>query len=238
MPTLPSRQQLDLVINALVLARKASSAIDTALGLPAKDRAQLEEDLDAVRHDLGQLVNQMAGSVPGASGLGRRPEVRMAAGVVEFVARQGAAQLGAVAGIADTLRSGGDSRTLAQKVERHLAQEGIASREDLAEALKMDPSSNRFREALERALGSGQAEWYGPDVYGVPRSRLEGMVAAQPEPDPDAAAEPEAQPESEGNGGTLSRAVGELESSLAELGRSLRDADAGVDPAPGDLPAG
>lgn len=216
------RNQLDLVISSLVLIRKASSAIDTALNLPAADRAQLEGNLEAVRTDLGNLM----GAVPGASALGTRPELKMAAGVVEFVARHGASQLGVVAGVADTLRSGGDSRTLAQKIERHLDEVGVASREDLARALGLDPGAAKLQEAIERALGSGRAEWYGPGLYGVPRGELEGLV----ERTPDAL---EAGGGANGGDGLgigvgprdIGGAVARLESSLKGLGAALQETE-------------
>ena len=208
--------QLDLVISSLVLIRKASSAIDTALGLPASDRAELEGNLDAVRGDLNRVVKQLGGSIPGAANFGRRPEVKAAAGIVDFLARQGAVQLGAVAGFADTVRQGGDSRSIAQKIERHLAEEGVASREDLGVALGVDPESSRFQEALERALGSGLAEWYGPGLYGVPRGQLEELASDEPE---SAEADEEAPADSEGGG--LQTAVSSLETSLASLGSAL-----------------
>jgi len=209
---LPGRSQLDLVINSLVLIRKASSAIDAALGLPAADRAEIEGNLDAVRGDLNLVVKQLGGAIPGASALGRRPEVKTAAGIVDFVARQGAVQLGAVAGLADMVRQGGDSRMLAQKIERHLATEGVASRDDLAGALGVDPESARLQEAIERALGSGRAEWYGPGLYGVPRGQLEELASDE------AAEVGEEEPEHRGG---LGAAVESLESSLSALGTAL-----------------
>lgn len=217
-----SRSQLDLVISSLVLIRKASSAIDAALGLPAADRAQLEESLDAVRADLNQVIKQLGGSIPGASALGRRPEVKMAAGIVDFVARQGAVQLGAVAGLADAVRQGGDSRSLAQRIERHLAAEGVASRDDLAGALGIEPDAARLQEAIERALSSGRAEWYGPDLYGVPRGQLEELVSEEAEEAEELDAAVEA---GEARGpGALGAAVESLESSLGALGTALTDA--------------
>lgn len=209
------RSQLDLLIAALDLTRKASNAVDTALGLPASDRAQLDENLDRVRSDLGRLVNQVGAAIPGAGTLGRRPEVRAAAGVVEFLARQGAAQLGAVASIADTLRTGGDSRSLAGRIHKHLEGSGVASREELAEALGLEPKSGQFQEALERALGSGLAEWYAPNVYGIPRSELEDLAETQP------AASVPPPPEEDG----LRSAVSELEQSLSQLSHSMGEAE-------------
>jgi hypothetical protein len=221
-----SRPQLDLLISSLVLIRRASSAIDAALGLPAADRAQLEAQVEQVRDDLGRLVTQLGGSIPGASGLARRPEVKMAAGVVEFLARQGAAQLGAVAGVADTLRAGGDSRKLAQRIERHLAETGVASREDLARELEIEPDSPRLQEALERALGSGRAEWYGPGLYGIPRGRLETLAADESrEPGPGAESEDVDDP-------TLENAVSELERSLEALGTALDESGDETPPPP------
>jgi hypothetical protein len=229
-----SSSQIDLLINALVLIRKASSAIDTALGLPAADRAQLEDRLEAVRDDLVRLMSQLGSAVPGASAIGRRPEFKAAAGIVEFVARQGAAQLGAVASVADTLRQGDDSRALAQRIERHLAETGVASRTELAEALGVDPDSSRLREALERALGTGRAEWYAPDVYGVPRSQLEELaedeVSLRPAGSQAEPGETEGEAEAaadDGAPGDLGTAVGEIESSLADLGTALRELRAG-----------
>jgi hypothetical protein len=204
--------QLDLVINALVLIRKAQSAVDAAVHLPTADRAQIDDQLEAVRTDLGNLIGAVAGAVPGAGTLAGRREVKMAAGVVEFLARQGAAQLGAVAGVADALR-GADSRTLAKRIEQHLAEVGVASRDDLAHAIESDPESPQFQEALERALGSGRAEWYGPGSYGVPRAGLE-EAAERPSP----AEVEEATPEQKQD---LDDAITELEASLAALSSSL-----------------
>jgi hypothetical protein len=214
---LANRSQLDLIISSLVLIRKASSAIDAALNMPAADRAELEGNLDAVRGDLNGVVKQLGGSIPGAAVLGRRPEVKAAAGIVDFLARQGAVQLGAVAGLADTVRQGGDSRGMAQKIERHLAAEGVASRDDLAVALGVEVESTRFQEALERALGSGMAEWYGPGLYGVPRNQLEELASDESEVElEDDAAEAEA-----GDSGGLHTAVASLEGSLSALGSAL-----------------
>jgi hypothetical protein len=215
---LSSRSRLDLLINALVLMRRASGAIDSALGLPARDRAEVEENLDRVRRDLNHVTAQLAASIPGGATLGKRPELRAAAGVVEFVARQGAAQLGAVAGVADSFRKGGDSRSLANQIERHLAEVGVASREELGMALGVDPDSERLREGIERALGTGRAEWYAPDVYGVARGRLEDLA----EPADGALDEP---PASEAEVADLRTAVDELETSLTQLGTQLREAE-------------
>jgi hypothetical protein len=214
--------QLDLVINALVLIRKAQSAVDAAVHLPTADRAQLDEQLEAVRADLGNLVGAVAGAVPGAGALAQRREVKMAAGVVEFLARQGAAQLGAVAGVADALL-GADSRTLSKRIEEHLAEVGVASREDLARAIDSDPTSPQFQEALERALGSGRAEWYGPGSYGVPRAGLE-QAAERPGPEEADESTPEEKQD-------LDAAITELEASLAALSSSLGD---GEDPSRAD----
>lgn len=212
-----ARNQLDLVINALIVIRKASSAIDAALGLPAADRARLEENLDAVRQDLNRVIGQIGGAIPGAGALARRPEVKMAAGMVEFVARQSAAQLGVVAGAADALRLGGDSRTLSDAIARHLREVGVASREDIATAVGVDPKSPRMQEALERALGSGKAEWYAPNVYGVPRRDLEDLAAREESAEPAPVAGEATEPEQR----DLGVAVGDLESSLEGLGRAL-----------------
>ena len=222
-----ARSQIDLLIHALVLARKASSAVEAAVGLPATDRAELEEQLEAVRHDLGQVVHQLGGAVPGGSALAKRPEVKAAAGVVEFIARQGASQLGTVAGMADALRQGTSSRALAQRIERRLAEVGVASREDLAEALGIDVDSIQLQEAIERALGSGGAEWYGPGVYGVPRGQLEelGDRPAMAGEESFAAGEPAAEEEPTGRE-HLQTAVSALEHSLSGLATALRSSGA------------
>lgn len=219
-----ARSQIDLLIHALVLVRKASSAVEAAVGLPAADRAELEEQLEAVRHDLGQVVQQLGGAIPGGSALAKRPEVRATAGVVEFLARQGASQLGAVAGVADALRQGTSSRALAQRIEHHLAEVGVASREDLAEILGVEPDSIQLQEAIERALGSGRAEWYGPGVYGVPRTQLEELGARPPDDVGSGEAPEAADPGEEGPTGRehLQTAVGALEQSLGGLATALR----------------
>ena len=167
----------------------------------------------------------------------------MAAGIVEFLARQGATQLGVVAGVADTLRSG-DSRSLAERIERQIAEAGVATRGELAEELGIREDSDELREGIERALGSGRAEWYGPGVYGLPRGQLEALgvepdqaVAeveggGQAEPGTEAAengraddgAEP-AQPA--GGAPQLQAAVRALEGSLRSLGTALYSAGAG-----------
>ncbi len=226
-----SHSQLDLVIKGLVLVRKASSAVEVALGLPRPDRDQLDAQVDAVRRDLGRVVTQVGAAIPGAGVLGRRPEVKMAAGIVEFIARQGANQLGAVAGAADTLRTGNDSRSLAQRIERYVAEVGVASRADLAEMLGVDQGSTELQEAIERALGSGRAEWYGPGVYGLPRGQLEALgsrpASATPESSERAAPEESASEHSDeassepGSVPQLQAAVSSLEGSLRALGSAL-----------------
>lgn len=231
MADVESHSQLDLVIKGLVLVRKASSAVEVALGLPRPDRDQLDAQVDAVRRDLGRVVTQLSAAIPGAGALGRRPEVKMAAGIVEFIARHGATQLGAVAGMADTLRTGTDSRSLAQRIERYVAEVGVASRAELAETLSVDEGSTEMQEAIERALGSGRAEWYGPGVYGLPRAQLEALggrstsaspessdqtapKGSEPEPSEEATSEPGSAPQ-------LQAAVSSLQSSLRALGIAL-----------------
>lgn len=225
-----ARSQIDLLIHALVLVRKASSAVEAAVGLPATDRAELEEQLEAVRQDLGQVVHQLSGAVPGGSALAKRPEVKATAGVVEFLARQGATQLGAVAGMADALRQGTSSRALAQRIERRLAEVGVASREDLADALGVEPDSVQLQEAIERALGSGRAEWYGPGVYGVPRGELEELGDRPPmatSGEPTGLDAPEEETEEEPTGREhLQTAVSALEHSLGGLATALRSSGA------------
>ncbi len=218
-----SRSQLDLMISSLVLIRKTSSAIDAALALPAADRAKLESILDQVRGDLGQVVGQVGSAIPGASGIVKRPEIKAVAGVIEFVARQSANQLGAVAGVADALRSGEDSRALANRIDLHLRSAGVSTREEIGAALRVDPAEPRLQEALERLLGSGRAEWYGPGVYGVPRGQLEELSDLGPR----AVAE-----DGDDRGGVaidpprhLAGAVNALEGSLGALAAALSDAD-------------
>jgi len=160
----------------------------------------------------------------------------MAAGIVEFIARQGATQLGAVAGVADTLRTGSDSRSLAQQIERYVAEVGVASRADLAEVLGVDQSSAELQEAIERALGSGRAEWYGPGVYGLPRGQLEALgrrstatTSESPEPTAPYGSEAELSDEAESEPGSvpqLQAAVRSLEGSLRALGTALHGAGA------------
>lgn len=217
-----ARNQLDLVITSLVLIRKASSAIEAALNLPASDRAQIEGQIEAVRSDLSQLLNLIGGSIPGAGGLAKRPEVKAVAGVVEFLARQGSSQLGAVAGVADALKSGDDSRGLAQRIEARLRADGIATREELAAGLKIDADSPQLQEALERLLGSGRAEWYGPGVYGMPRGQLEVMGTVDPGGAEDTDEEDAAEDESDDQP-KLAVAVSALEGSLSVLAGTLSE---------------
>ena len=99
-------------------------------------------------------------------------------------------------------------------------RKGVASREDLAGALGIEPDSERLQEALERALGSGRAEWYGPGLYGVPRGQLEELASEE------AAAETGDTEATGGVRGGLDAAVSSLEGSLTSLGTALSDTTA------------
>lgn len=230
-PVLAS-SNLDLAINALVLIRNAQRAIDTALRLPAEDRAAVADQVEAVRRSVGQVAASLAGTIPGAQslagagqvaagGLSQRPEFRVVTGMVSYFARQGSEALGAVAGVAGSLGGGRDrSLALSERISKRLAEVGVATREDLARELDVDPRSGDFQEALERTLGTGRAEWYGAGTYGLPRDELEAMIskarkasegapaAERPEApaEPDAAATP-----------ALGSAIDELNSSLDML---------------------
>jgi hypothetical protein len=243
---------LDLAINALVLIRNAQRAIDAALRLPADDRAAVAEQVEAVRRSVGQVAGSLAATIPGAQslagagqvaagGLAQRSEFRALTGMVSFFARQGSEALGAVAGVAGSLGGSRDrSLVLAERITKRLREVGVATREDLARELDVDPRSADFQDALERTLGTGRAEWYGSGTYGLPREELDTMIskareateAAPPEP---AEARPAAPPE-------LGSAMDELNSSLDRLSGAVsarRDPGDRVGPAVDvdDLPA-
>jgi len=227
---------LDLAINALVLIRNAQRAIEAALRLPAEDRAAVAEQIDAVRRSTGQVAASLAATIPGAQslagagqvvggGLAQRPEFRALTGMVSFFAKQGSEALGAVAGVAGSLGGGRDqSLVLSERISKRLAEVGVATREDLARELDVDPRSGDFQDALERTLGTGRAEWYGSGTYGLPRSELETMISAARQTADDtepAGAEAEAAdapgPEQSGAIAPLDGAIDELNSSLHRL---------------------
>jgi len=235
---------LDLAINALVLIRNAQRAIDAALRLPAEDRAAVAEHVEAVRRSVGQVAGSLAATIPGAQslagagqvaagGLAQRPEFRALTGMVSFFARQGSEALGAVAGVAGSLGGGRDrSLLLAERITRRLREVGVATREDLARELDVDPRSADFQDALERTLGTGRAEWYGSGTYGLPRKELDGMISkARQATD---AAPPEAAEPRSAELPALGNAMDELNASLDRLSGAVstrRDPGDGMDPA-------
>jgi hypothetical protein len=98
---------------------------------------------------------------------------------VSFFADQGSQALGAVAGAAAAVGTERDqSLVLSERIAQRLGEVGVATRTDLARELDVDPRSAAFRDALERTLGTGHAEWYGSGTYGLPRAELETMIAS------------------------------------------------------------
>ena len=184
-----SSSNLDRAVGALVLIRDAQRAIDTALRLPPEDRAAVAEQVEAVRHALGEVASSLAATVPGAQslvsagqalggGLSTRRELQALGGVVGYFAGQGSRALGAVAGAAASLGEERDhSLALSERITARLGEVGVATRRELARELGVDPRSAEFRDALERTLGTGHAEWYGSGTYGLPRQQLETMIA-------------------------------------------------------------
>lgn len=195
---------IDHAINALALIRNAQRAVDAALRLPTEDRAAVSEQIEAVRRSAGDVAAGLAATVPGGQSLARaghalgggltsRPEFRALGGVVSFFASQGSQALGAVAGAAASVGSERDpSLVLSERIAQRLGEVGVTTRTDLARELDVDPRSAAFRDALERTLGTGHAEWYGSGTYGLPRAQLETMIARAKEvagdspPDPPA----------------------------------------------------
>lgn len=223
---------LDLAINALVLIRNAQRAIDTALRLPAEDRAAVAEQVEEVRHSVGQVAASLAGTIPGAQslagagqvaagGLAQRSEFRALTGMVSFFARQGSEALGAVAGIAGSMGGRDRSLALSERISSRLEEVGVATREDLARELGVDPRSADFQDALERTLGTSRAEWYGSGTYGLPRDELEAMISEAREASERSAEEQNAEPaEAEAARAPrpgLDSAIDDLSSSLDEL---------------------
>jgi hypothetical protein len=161
-----------------------------------------------------------AGQVVG-DGLAQRPEFRALTGMVGFFARQGSEALGAVAGVAGTLGGRDRSLALSQRITKRLTEVGVATRDDLARELDVDPRSGDFQDALERTLGTGRAEWYGSGTYGLPRGELETMISkAREATEADVApqeAEPEGSAPEHGAVAPLGSVIDELSSSLDEL---------------------
>jgi hypothetical protein len=229
---------LDLAINALVLIRNAQRAIDTALRLPAEDRAAVAEQVEEVRRSVGQVAASLAGAIPGAQslagagqvaagGLAQRSEFRALTGMVSFFARQGSEALGAVAGIAGSMGGGRDrSLALSERISSRLEEVGVATRDDLARELGVDPRSAEFQDALERTLGTSRAEWYGSGTYGLPRGELETMISRAREASEQAADTPGAQPQPEPAAPSEARPA--LGSALDELSSSLDDLQGAV----------
>ncbi len=243
-----ANSNLDLAINALVLIRNSQRAIDAALRLPAEDRAAVADQVEAVRRSVGQVASSLAGTIPGAQslagagqvaagGIAQRPEFRAVTGMVSFFAKQGSEVLGAVAGVAGSLGGGRDrSLALSERISKRLAEVGVATREDLARELGVDPRSADFQEALERTLGTGRAEWYGAGTYGLPRDELEAMISkarklseGEPVSAQDAPAEPGAP-----SLPALGSAIDELNSSLDQLSGAVSARTAGDDDAAAD----
>ena len=159
---------LDHAVDALVLIRDAQRAVDAALRLPNDDRAALHDQVEAVRGSTAEL----------AAALAARPELRALGGMVSFFAQHGSQALGAVSGAAASLGQEPDpSLDLSERIAKRLEEVGVSTRSDLAHELAVDPRSREFRDALERTLGTGRAEWYGSGTYGLPRAELETLIA-------------------------------------------------------------
>ena len=175
---------LDHAVDALILVREAQHAIDAALRLPTADRVALAEQIGEVRHGVGAVGSSLVARIPDAE-LAARPELRALGGMVSFFAGRGSQALGAVAGAAASVGDERDpSLVLSERIAERLDEVGVATRRDLARELEVDPRSSELRDALERVLGTGRAEWYGSGTYGLPRAQLERMLArARDEPE-------------------------------------------------------
>jgi hypothetical protein len=186
---LTGTSSFDHAVSALVLIRDAERAIDAAMRLPSEDRAAVTEQIETVQTRARDVSSALAGAVPGArtvfsagqnlgSGLADRREVRALGGLVSFFAGQGSHALDAVAGAAGSLGDEPDPTIdLSERIVQRLHEVGVTSRKDLARELEVDPRSAEFRDALERTLGTGRAEWYGSGTYGLPHSELETLIA-------------------------------------------------------------
>ncbi len=176
---------IDHAIDALSLIRRAQRATDAALRLPTRDRQELAGQIESVREDVDAVTRSLAANVPGGEtllaaghGLAGRREVQALGGLIGFFAGQSSQALDAVAGAATSIGSEPDrSLELSERIRMRLAEVGVAKRDDLARELEVDPRSAEFRDALERTLGTGLAEWYGSGTYGLPHDELESMIA-------------------------------------------------------------
>jgi hypothetical protein len=247
---------LDLAINALALIRTAQHAIDAALRLPGGDRAAVAGQVEAVRRSVDEVASSLAAAVPGGQslvsagqalggGLASRPELRPVGAMISFFADQGSQALGALSGAAGSLGGERDrSLVLSERITDRLAEVGVATRTELARELEVDPDAAEFRDALERTLGTGHAEWYGSGTYGLPRARLETMIARARAVSEDAAIEDQESPAPRppeaptASSDHLDAAVGELRSSVDALraavaGRAGAGAAPPTDPPPG-----
>ena len=236
------QNNLDLAINGLVLIRNAQRAIDAALRLPAEDRAAVAEHVEAVRKSTGQVAGSLAATIPGAQSLAgagqvvgeslaQRTEFRALSGMRQLLRAPGVGALGAVAGVAATLGGGRDrSLALSERITKRLEEVGVATREDLARELAVDPRSADFQDALERTLGTGRAEWYGSGTYGLPRGELESMISKAREAnagteEPAEAAEESPSPE-RASIAPLGGAIDDLNASLDELSAAVASTSA------------
>lgn len=222
---------LDHTIDALTVIRRAQRALDAALRLPKADRRELAGQIDAVRRNADVVSRSLAAAVPGGEtmlaaghGLAGRREVQALGGLVGFFAGQGSHALDAVAGAASSIGTEPDrSLELSERIRLRLAEVGVAKRDDLARELEVDPRSPEFRDALERTLGTGLAEWYGSGTYGLPHDELEAMLArarVTAEVERAGAGEREPPPEPVAGAGAT-EPVAEAEASEAEASRSL-----------------
>lgn len=179
---------LDHAVNALVLIRDAQRTVEAALRLPREDRAAVAEQIEAVRHSTAEVATSLAANVPGGDSLVRaghalggvasRPELRALGGLVSFFADRGSEALGLVAGAAAQVGHERDpSLDLSERITNRLGEVGVTTRSALARDLAVDSRSAEFRDALERTLGTGHAEWYGSGTYGLPRPQLEALIA-------------------------------------------------------------
>ena len=223
---------LDLAINALVLIRNAQRAIDAALRLPAEDRAAVAEQVESVRKSAGQVAGSLAATIPGAQslagagqvvgeGLAQRTEFRALTGMV--ASSHARARRPSAPSPASPRRSaaGATAPSRCRRGSRSGSKSGVATREDLARELAVDPRSPEFQDALERTLGTGRAEWYGSGTYGLPHGELEAMISRAREASAKADEAPDAAddaPQAEHPPiAPLGNAIDELNSSLDEL---------------------
>jgi hypothetical protein len=103
---------------------------------------------------------------------------------------------------------------LEREIVEHLAQEGLADKDELALAVGSDEfRAPDFQAALERTLTTGSIEWIRPSTYGLPVERLATLAPPDADDDEDPASSP---------GVELSKAdPPSLSASLRALGASL-----------------